>query len=76
MRYPNEIPDIIGLLYHAWIPSPDPASGRNISARTRSGGTASTAFTRGSLWACGWTRPAGRISQRPGAASAPRSPAG
>ena len=24
MRYPNEIPDIIDLLYHAWIPSPDP----------------------------------------------------
>ena len=24
MRYPNEIPDIIDLLYHAWIPSPAP----------------------------------------------------
>lgn len=24
MRYPNEIPDIIDLLYHAWVPSPDP----------------------------------------------------
>ena len=24
MRYPNEIPDVIDLLYHAWIPDPDP----------------------------------------------------
>ena len=24
MRYPNEIPDVIDLLYHAWIPAPDP----------------------------------------------------
>ena len=74
MRYPNEIPDIIGLLYHAWIPSPDPASGRNISARTRSGGTASTAFTRGSPWASSWRRPAGKF--KPGAASPPPPPAG
>lgn len=74
MRYPNEIPDIIDLLYHAWIPSPDPRQWPEYLRQDPVGGTASTAFTRGSPWASSWRRPAGKF--KPGAASPPPPPAG